>query len=271
MLFNMTSRNKVVSVGGVTSGSLSYIVVGATSAPANPSVNIIWVNTDVEVTGYAFSEIAPDAVSGFVWIRTDDYRDVKFNALAENALYVYPGETKQYIDGVWVRKDAWLCGSTGREQFSFDHYYIYDDGDVTKATGGWTQTNDNYARGSSSVGTTLYLQATQPSASASTGKVYLTTNNSIDVTNYSTLHILWGDCSYSRGSGSYDTRSSAFYGIQNNTSDLISNVSNSAPSGTTIIDISSLSSLKLRFYAGTNYYGLSGTHMTLNIKRIWLE
>lgn len=40
--------------------------------------------------------------------------------------------------------------------------------------------------------------------------------------------------------------------------------------GTTEINVSGISSLKLKIYAGTNYYIYDG-HMSLNIDRIWLE
>jgi hypothetical protein len=86
---------------------LNFKVVGGTSAPAAPKENTIWVNTDVEITGWVFSQTQPEnPVSGMVWAVTDPSSPVKFNALKKNSIELRPYYAKQYISGAWVEKEA---------------------------------------------------------------------------------------------------------------------------------------------------------------------
>ena len=87
-----------------TSGlELNFEVVGGTTQPSNPTENMIWVNTDIEISSWAFSATEPnDPTNGMVWIGTSDVSGVSFNALKENDIQVYPLFAKQYINGAWV-------------------------------------------------------------------------------------------------------------------------------------------------------------------------
>lgn len=263
MLFNLG-----YGAGGA-GDSMNFTVVGGTTAPSSATKNTIWVNTDTEITGYIFSPTEPTGSAGLVWIMTSSSGSVVFNALKENTMYIHPVDAKQYVSGAWDRKDAYLCEGSDKDQFSFDTLYLFDHGDITEFTGGWKYDTAGYGSGSSDVGTTLSLTANRPSAAAG-GTVYLETNNTIDTSKYSKLHIAWGNCSYSMGS-SGDSRAGVTYSVTNNKTNLIDTVYNAVPNGTTTIDISSISSLKLCFAATTNWYGNTGTYITLNINQIWFK
>lgn len=177
MIFN-------VSGGGGT--ALNFRVVGGTEAPANPAANCIWVNTDVDITGWVFSAEEPSpAEPGMVWIRIDTSSPVAFNALKKNGIMVYPMSAIQYVGGTWVSKPAksyqggwvdWILR-------------LYNPGnEFEEVTGGFSKAYEN------SVGTrtltknsdSLFLQT----AGTSSGGANFTvaTENLIDLTSFSTLY-----------------------------------------------------------------------------------
>lgn len=99
--------NTVNFNSGGAGGGLSFKVVGGTTEPASPKENMIWVNSDAEITATMFSAIAPsNPVEGMLWVCTDTYSPVAFNALKKNGIEVYPLYTQQYINGAWVKKTA---------------------------------------------------------------------------------------------------------------------------------------------------------------------
>lgn len=64
---------------------------------------MIWVNTDVEITGWVFSVIKPsEPVEGMVWIESGTSSSAEFSALKRNMLQVYPTGAQQYVNSVWV-------------------------------------------------------------------------------------------------------------------------------------------------------------------------
>lgn len=80
---------------------LNFEVVGGLEQPTNPTENMIWVNTDVAISGYTFSNSEPIAAgNGKVWIRTGTISNVTFDVV-EN-VKVYPISAQQYISNVWV-------------------------------------------------------------------------------------------------------------------------------------------------------------------------
>lgn len=97
MIFNMVA-------GGA---ALNFKIIGGTVQPENPMENTIWVDTDVEITGWHFGTTAPgEPVDGMVWIRTDTFSNVGFNALKENGIMVYPLSANQYISDAFVDVEA---------------------------------------------------------------------------------------------------------------------------------------------------------------------
>lgn len=123
--------------GGGSSGTeLNFEIVGGTTEPTNPTENMIWVNTNVEITDYIFSVTQPDAVDGRIWIYTGTLSIVEFNALKDSGIQVYPISAKQYVSGAWVditaksyQNDEWVDWWDGT---LLDGANTYDS-----FTGGW--------------------------------------------------------------------------------------------------------------------------------------
>jgi hypothetical protein len=123
--------------------SLSFEVVG-NPQPENPKENTIWVDTDVEITGWDFSAAEPvNPAQGMVWFAVGTESTVAFNALKENSVMVYPLSAKQYAGGAWVDKTA-KSYRNGELVEWFTGTYFYKAGDeCTTVTGGWERKVDN--------------------------------------------------------------------------------------------------------------------------------
>ena len=112
-IIGTASGNIATVVNGI---NLNFKVVGGTTEPQNPIENTIWVNTDVEITGWLFSITEPEEpVEGMVWICTGATSLTAFNAfnaLEKNGIQVFPVFAKQYIEGTWVEKTekSWQNG-----------------------------------------------------------------------------------------------------------------------------------------------------------------
>lgn len=95
MIHNMTG-------GGA---GLNLKVVGGTTQPTNPAENTVWVNTDTEISGYAFDVNQPvNPVEGMVWVWMALNSMVTINVDKKNIVMLYPYDCKQYINGAWVAK-----------------------------------------------------------------------------------------------------------------------------------------------------------------------
>lgn len=87
--------------GGV---ELNFTVVGGATEPENPKENMVWINTDQEITGWAFSADEPEnPAEGMVWIETAAFSSIEFDVLKENCVMVYPIAAQVYISGAWVK------------------------------------------------------------------------------------------------------------------------------------------------------------------------
>jgi hypothetical protein len=132
-------------IAGISAGAeLNFEVVGGTTQPVSGVENTIWINTNTEITSWAFSYAEPEnPAEGMVWICTGSGCSVDFNALKNNTLEVYPMSAKQYINGSWVNMDAHIYQNGGWLQFRL---YLYKEGDeCTAITGGWSGTkSSNY-------------------------------------------------------------------------------------------------------------------------------
>lgn len=67
--------NKIT--GSYEGVELNFEIVGGTTEPENPTENMIWVNTDVEITGWTLSPVLPSKHSGY-------YRYIKLQMDAIN-------------------------------------------------------------------------------------------------------------------------------------------------------------------------------------------
>lgn len=123
--------------------SLSFEVVG-NPQPENPKANTIWVDTDVEITGWDFSAAEPaNPAEGMVWVSTGTASSVAFNALKENSVMVYPMSAKQYVSGAWVNVTAksYLNGAWA-DWFVWNGQLYQSGNEFTNETGGWYAAND---------------------------------------------------------------------------------------------------------------------------------
>lgn len=85
-------------------GSLGFEIVGGTTRPAKPTQNLVWVNTDVDITGYSLSATEPEnPVEGMLWVNIADSSTIKSTFTVDKEwVTIYLTSTSQYINGVWV-------------------------------------------------------------------------------------------------------------------------------------------------------------------------
>lgn len=174
-------------------GGFNYKVVGGTSRPSNPKENMIWVNTDVEITSHIFSATQPEnPVEGMVWFAIGTSSNAAFNALKKNTLTVYPTACKQYVSGAWVSKTAktyqggkWVDWWSGQ---------LYTPGNEWESfTGGWVTAakKSNSSASQTATAPTVTRNANSIAFSQTTGNAgiaYCATK--IDLKNVSTITAL---------------------------------------------------------------------------------
>ena len=147
-------------------------IVGGTAEPASPKENTIWVNTDLEITGWTFDMQAPGYLTkGGVWIKTGTVGAVGINVLKKNWLYVFPQSCMQWNGTEFVKKDmkVYLNG-----QWSTTAVYLFKDG-VFSDIGGWSA-------GSVTSGNIVVTDVTSAANHYSTKPVDLTDFSRLSVT-----------------------------------------------------------------------------------------
>lgn len=183
MIHNMTG-------GGA---GLKLKVVGGTAAPANPRENTVWVNTDTEIEGWAFSSTQPESPKeGMLWFQTTTGSSAAMNIDKKNTVMLYPGGCSQYIGGAWVSRDA--QSFIGGKWVDW-RIYFYNRGDeCTDLTGGWLAMG-NLAN-SSGQGKAITPSVTRNADSmvigfsgAQYGVGHVYTQNRIDLTEFKTITI----------------------------------------------------------------------------------
>lgn len=173
--------------GGSGSG-LNFKVVGDTTQPANPSENMIWVNTDAEITSWIFSAAEPtEPTEGMVWISTGVVSSTTFNALKKNGIQIYPAHAKHYVSGSWIQKFAKIY--QGGTWVDFWNNVLYESGNEYEfVTGGWIGTPKKYDSGSNAVEAKITRGSTTITMKSNgDGGCLVHTANKIDLTNYSKL------------------------------------------------------------------------------------
>lgn len=117
-------------------GGLNFKVVGGTTQPSNPKENTIWIKTNNPTAGWTFAAFAPsNPVANMVWIKTNTVGS-SFNALKENALYVYIDSVYQYASGTWASKETKIY--QGGKWVALWNGELYQSGDEYEyITGGW--------------------------------------------------------------------------------------------------------------------------------------
>ena len=86
---------------------LNFEIVGGTTQPSNPAENMIWVNTNIDISSWSFAVDQPTELEeGMVWFKTATSSGAEFNALKNNSLQVYVVTAKQCVDGALVNVDV---------------------------------------------------------------------------------------------------------------------------------------------------------------------
>lgn len=239
--------------GGDTEG-LNFEVVGGTESPSDPKENTIWVDTDVEITGWAFSFAAPATpADGLVWIRTGDRGAVSFNALGAGSITLHPTAAKQYTNGVWTDKTAKIYQGGVWVGWTI---YLYNQGDTCSGlTGGWTFATDS--GGASTLNETyMYLGYTGTRGRSAAG---YTQNkiNTVDMTTlYADIDVL-------------DATSAFFLGVSNQkTSYSYTDALATTKCTTTGRQVVSFD---LTAYRGDYYIALFASIAKANVHRVWVE
>lgn len=168
------------------SGGLNFKLVGGTTQPTDPSENMIWVNTDETITGWAFAPAAPaDPEDGAVWIRTGLSSRVAFNAMKKNCIMLYPLKCRQYVNGAWNARSA--QSYIGGEWVDWYSVQLYENGDEFPAiTGGIALGKPEYtAIAEKNNGHILLGAKSSENVDYAHSSCY--TAKAIDLTNYQTL------------------------------------------------------------------------------------
>lgn len=197
---NLISGNiaKGISIFGVTgsySGSeLNFSFVSGTTQPSNPTENTIWFKTSTNVTSVKLLSQTTDSGSTGNIIITFEAIDA-FNTtdktcmLLDNQISGYNTQIiiqllkcYQYLNNNWQLIDSYIYKNNAWIAYSEVVLYLFYDGETyINTTGGWT--------GSGSVGTTLSVINGGGGPTWISSKT-LKTINAIDMSSYSTIHIL---------------------------------------------------------------------------------
>lgn len=178
--------------GGSSDGlQLNFCVVGSVTEPESPTENMIWINTDVEITDVVFNALQPvSPIDGMIWIMTGSFSYVPFNAVKINNIYLepqYPLDAKQYIDGSWIDVEA-VSYQSGIWERWVNGAYLYKFGDeFTDVTRGFdlVQGDGSYMLNSNTKKKDTYLHL---QASANTSGCFVT-KSKIDISEYTKLCI----------------------------------------------------------------------------------
>ena len=178
---------------------LNFKVVGGTTEPSNAKENMIWVNTDTEITSWVFSAEQPSSPSsGMVWVQTGVFSNAAFNGLKKNGIQVNPLSAKQYVGSSFKDKTAKSYQSGVWVEWWNGELY-YKGQEYESLTGGWSTFNHhsytfNDSQCSKSDGKlTLKLSGTKSS-------VAFGTKEAVDLTNYTaiefTVDTIYTECAF---------------------------------------------------------------------------
>ena len=236
-------------------------IYGGTTRPSNPKNGDFYLYTGTaisatELNGFMSGFPTWTMPEGFVYIGSGGaYNDSSYVNLinVRNGIHNFcPCCCYQVEGGKWYRKDAfvyrngaWLKFSTFAQQW--DGTLFYNGNQYTDITGGWVGNGIS----STTVGTNLSLIVANTSP-------YLTTQNAIDLSGYTKLHMI-----ADRNAGQY-----SYFGISSNVP------SNARPNyiasatfigGENVLDVSAINSGHISIGATASW------GVTINISKVWLE
>lgn len=241
---------------------LRYRVYGGTTPPASPREYDFYVKTTTPISSFELNYWTRSLPTwskgnGFVYIVSDIWTDNQvLNLVKEDnrSLLFVPRWCWQYINGVWYQMEAYVYKSGSWVKFSdykdtppWSGTLFYNGDQYTDITGGWVGNGIS----STTVGTNLSLIVANTSP-------YLTTQNAIDLSGYTKLHMI-----ADRNAGQY-----SYFGISSNVP------SNARPNyiasamfsgGENVLDISAINSGHISIGASASW------GVTINISKVWLE
>ena len=257
---SISGRSEKMTLDGIAQEvrNIYNFTVCGNPQPASPKENTIWVNTDVEITSWAFSATGPENPSeGMVWISVGTSSPVAFNALKKNVIQVYPMSAKQYVSGAWVDKTAQSYQNGAWVAWVPDGSLYLEGNQCTFITGGW-----KFVRGrGSQYGTGAGVHNEdhmQLTISETWDSIQATTTNKIDLTKYSKLC-----CRTSGAAGflQYDSSTTMDNGIAQKA------IPKRTSQGNTTLDISSASG---SYYVAVQLSSTTTTG-TMKVYKVWLE
>lgn len=161
---------------------LNYSIIGGLEEPENPTENMIWVQTDEEITKHRFSKDEPkNPIEGMVWVFTGDNSNVSFHTLNINEKEfdeIYPISAKQYVSSAWV--DVTAKSYQGGEWVDWFTYIVKNGIALIDFSGNLRSNNDTTITKENG-----YLQVVinnSRTAGPTTGK-------KIDITNIKTIYL----------------------------------------------------------------------------------
>ena len=100
----MLGRTNTGGGGGVSAG----LKIVGNPRPKNPTEDIVWVNTDVDITGYFLTAEQPEnLVEGNLWIKISDSSNIKVGTpLGKDYITIMLDSVSQYIGGELVSVEA---------------------------------------------------------------------------------------------------------------------------------------------------------------------
>ena len=236
-------------------------IYGGTTRPSNPKNGDFYLYTGTAISGTELNGFMSGFPTwtmpeGFVYIGSGGtYNDSIFVNLinVRNGMHNFcPCCCYQVEGGKWYRKDAfvyrngaWLKFSTWAQQW--DGTLFYNGNQYEDVTGGWVGNGIS----STTVGTNLSLIVANTSP-------YLTTQNAIDLSGYTKLHMIADG-----NAGQY-----SYFGISSNVP------SNARPNyiasatfsgGENVLDVSAINSGHISICATASW------GVTINISKVWLE
>lgn len=245
--------------GGGT--SLNFKVVG-NPQPANPKENMIWVDTDIDITSWLFNIKEPmEPAEGMMWFLTGTSSSVEFNALKKNGLQVYPLAAKQYVSGAWVAKTAKSYqGGKWVEWIT----YLYNNGDeCIDITGGWESIAVGRSSGSGFIPTITRGESSMSFSGTASKGCIVHPANKIDLSGRKTLKFT-GKLVPATSGGNY-----TIVGVWTEFGDTFSANrvayfdATATVTGTQTIDVSELSG---EYYVGVGVHGREGAVVMESMK-----
>lgn len=123
-------------IGGAI--NLNFRVNAYASLPDSGKENEIAVITETPMTGWVMQAEQPEGVDGLVWIRTGDASMTPFYADKKKQIRLYPVLSRQYINGMWVYKEAYIYRNGAWGKFWNGELYYFGN-EFIDITGGWSE------------------------------------------------------------------------------------------------------------------------------------